>query len=423
MKPEIIVDSLLNEAPTCPDCKSPRTKDLGDNLRHCGQCTLLWDVSTGQQYGRVSPEELADMSAEDSEPASPEVRRTTGQPGIADILGDDDAVDWNQWNRWNMPDPEPIPLEAKRKHLVFEHDPFIIIKMPADEEFIRREGFDMEHPFVGSTRVVTREGRIPIKDLFARQSPIDVLSCRAGEQLELPPLWTEATFHCYPEQPVVRVTLRRDDKVQVLDTTARHRWYVTHSRTDTRLVETQTAMLQPGQCIPAVAEGVAHATEPWVVVSVEPTDRFESVYCAVVPTTGVFVVEDNILTGNCLLVAYREYCERLKTGEQVQFSLVDTRDGLPKVDFELSLKRSSYGGPVTKPVFTQIRGKRNQCPPADEYLPALMAFFEAHPEWQLAGHGVRNFDGDVDGDKVLARWRQLQRRNASGKPAPGAGDR
>lgn len=37
----------------------------------------------------------------------------------------------------------------------------------------------------------------------------------------------------------------------------------------------------------------------WTVVSVEPTDRVEEVFCAVVPDTHEFVLEGNILTGNC----------------------------------------------------------------------------------------------------------------------------
>lgn len=40
----------------------------------------------------------------------------------------------------------------------------------------------------------------------------------------------------------------------------------------------------------------------WNVVAVEATDREEQVYCAVVPGTHEFVLEDNILTGNCLLM-------------------------------------------------------------------------------------------------------------------------
>lgn len=37
----------------------------------------------------------------------------------------------------------------------------------------------------------------------------------------------------------------------------------------------------------------------WTVVSVEETDRVETVYCAVVESSGTFTLEDNILTGNC----------------------------------------------------------------------------------------------------------------------------
>ncbi|MEQ1687466.1 MAG: DNA primase [Sphingopyxis sp.] len=37
----------------------------------------------------------------------------------------------------------------------------------------------------------------------------------------------------------------------------------------------------------------------WVVRSVEPSERFETVYCAEVPSEHAFVLDDNILTGNC----------------------------------------------------------------------------------------------------------------------------
>jgi DNA primase len=42
-----------------------------------------------------------------------------------------------------------------------------------------------------------------------------------------------------------------------------------------------------------------YARTHWVVESVRPTDRVEPVYCAVVERTHSFVLEDNILTGNC----------------------------------------------------------------------------------------------------------------------------
>jgi hypothetical protein len=39
---------------------------------------------------------------------------------------------------------------------------------------------------------------------------------------------------------------------------------------------------------------------PWTVVSVEPTDRIEEVFCAVVPHGEMFTLAGNILTGNCI---------------------------------------------------------------------------------------------------------------------------
>lgn len=39
----------------------------------------------------------------------------------------------------------------------------------------------------------------------------------------------------------------------------------------------------------------------WTVVSVEETDRVEEVYCAIVPETHSFVLDDHILTGNCMI--------------------------------------------------------------------------------------------------------------------------
>ena len=43
----------------------------------------------------------------------------------------------------------------------------------------------------------------------------------------------------------------------------------------------------------------AYARSGWVVRSVERTDRVEEVFCAVVEQGHAFVLEDNILTGNC----------------------------------------------------------------------------------------------------------------------------
>jgi DNA primase len=48
-----------------------------------------------------------------------------------------------------------------------------------------------------------------------------------------------------------------------------------------------------------VAANKQYARRGWVVRSVEPTDRVEEVFCAEVEPGHAFVLEDNILTGNC----------------------------------------------------------------------------------------------------------------------------
>lgn len=46
-----------------------------------------------------------------------------------------------------------------------------------------------------------------------------------------------------------------------------------------------------------------HSAPHWQVVTVEPTDREELVYCATVPVEAAFALDGNILTGNCAFVS------------------------------------------------------------------------------------------------------------------------
>ena len=64
-------------------------------------------------------------------------------------------------------------------------------------------------------------------------------------------------------------------------------------REDFFLIERHREMWRSAQ------ERRRHERSHWWVVSVEETERFEPVYCAVVPSTRSFVLEGNVLTGNC----------------------------------------------------------------------------------------------------------------------------
>ena len=135
------------------------------------------------------------------------------------------------------------------------------------------------------------------------------------------------------------------------------------------------------------------------------------------PTDANFLRREGIDMQHCLSVAHQDYCRRMLAGELDEYSMVDTRDGLPKVDIEVALKRGSYSHKnIEKPTVTQIRGMRNEMPPKDEYLEPIMAFLtEYGKNWVVSGHGVNNFDGKVDGDRVLKRWQELQGERGAGQ--------
>lgn len=111
---------------------------------------------------------------------------------------------------------------------------------------------------------------------------------------------------------------------------------------------------------------------------------------------------------HCLQVAHHDYVARMKKGEIELYSLVKP-DGKPAVDIEVAISHSSYGGPVKEPAVYQVRGPRNQCPPDDAFIPALMDFFTNYGKnWNLTGHGLGNFDSKRDGKLVADRFQQLQ---------------
>jgi hypothetical protein len=112
---------------------------------------------------------------------------------------------------------------------------------------------------------------------------------------------------------------------------------------------------------------------------------------------------------HCLAVCQVDYCRRIRQGEIEVYSMTHIPTNRPVVDIEVALTRSSYGGPVPHPTVSQIRGEANQCPPDDDYLPHLVAFFSSFGSgWKIESHGVRNFDSRYDGDVVMRRWAHLE---------------
>jgi hypothetical protein len=111
---------------------------------------------------------------------------------------------------------------------------------------------------------------------------------------------------------------------------------------------------------------------------------------------------------HCLQYLHKEYSQAARNKEIIVYSMIDLA-GDPKVDIELALTKGC-GVPieVKHPTVMQIRGFRNQCPPADELLPDLMSFLTIYGRDWVVKHDYPNFDGKCDGRKVMEYCRKYK---------------
>ena len=188
------------------------------------------------------------------------------------------------------------------------------------------------HCLAGETRVVTWDGPRPIRELAGG---VHRVLGRDGE-------WLDAPFFSFGVQPLLRIELARAGRRREIHATAGHRWFVRAGA----VREVVTRDLRPGDRLVAVRAaagarewrgerrvpgsgadfGAAFGESPlagapagngagngsgartavfdppaegWTVESVAATDRVEEVFCAVVAQGHAFVLDGDILTGNC----------------------------------------------------------------------------------------------------------------------------
>jgi hypothetical protein len=134
-----------------------------------------------------------------------------------------------------------------------------------------------QYPLSGLTKVVTSEGIKSLRDLSGTEQKLVGLN---GE-------WTLGTVKSFGHQRLFRVHVVRAGETKDIFATAEHRWIYPD------MSEGTTTQLQPGQPLCTV-DG-----REWMVVSVDPTDRIEEVFCASVPEGHAFVLEGDLVTGNC----------------------------------------------------------------------------------------------------------------------------
>lgn len=121
---------------------------------------------------------------------------------------------------------------------------------------------------------------------------IPVLTSATREHLEF--ARDVATLLGYPTKAIIR----RDSKGSIIQSTGQVigpgvAWQLCFAKggipRDFFLIEHHRVMAEPRK---------QPNIDDWYVVSVEPTERWEDVFCAEVPDTTTFTLEDNILTGN-----------------------------------------------------------------------------------------------------------------------------
>lgn len=146
----------------------------------------------------------------------------------------------------------------------------------------------------------------------------------------------------------------------------------------------------------------------WKIVSVEKTDIIDEVYCAQVPETHSFVIEGNILTGNCWNVRINEinsFCflfENLMLGGGVGYSVrKEDIHELPRVKKEVVIKvkntkDADYIVPDSREGWVSLLRK------------VLESFFETGKCFNYstilirgAGEPINGFGGTASGPKIL----------------------
>jgi DNA primase len=176
--------------------------------------------------------------------------------------------------------PEPVARRVRRKPLDWLLDG-VVSAVP--DNMKPRPGHDWSYDwcFAGETEFLTFDGPRRFKEVAGTTQRV----------LDGNGDWIEAEVRSFGTQALRKITLKKHHEQKTIHATGEHRWFV---REDTRIIEKATDRLDVDDLLASLPNN-----SPWQVVSVGQTDRVEEVYCAVVPTTESFVLQDGILTGNC----------------------------------------------------------------------------------------------------------------------------
>lgn len=143
--------------------------------------------------------------------------------------------------------------------------------------------------FAYETEIITAYGIKKIGDCVDTEQ---LLFARCGQKVL-------SKISSFGKQHLLKLYLIKDDTERVIYATPNHRWYLLGRG---RFESVYTKDLRFGDKLES-SDPEFNTPEPWEVLNVEETSRYEEVYCATVPGHGCFTLAGNILTGNCAYVS------------------------------------------------------------------------------------------------------------------------
>ena len=145
--------------------------------------------------------------------------------------------------------------------------------------------------FSKDTKVITSKGVLPISDLL--NAPCSIINGKG--------VWETVQFKSFGFSRLMKVVLTSNGKEKVVYATPNHRWFVQNRKSEVLTCELKPKhrlkrmwLKQPKEFV-LNKEALLHG---FIVKSVEFTNRIEKVYCCQT-STGSFVLDGFILTGNC----------------------------------------------------------------------------------------------------------------------------
>jgi len=220
------------------------------------------------------------------------------------------GIDWTEIHRLENAKPHWEPYKLIAPLCDYKGDKKDLEKIVLAESGIKRPklydlGFAHNNCFAGETEFITDQGIKTLKEMVGL--PLKVLGKHQA--------WEAAEVKSFGEQQLYLLTVSRSNETKMIYTTLDHKWF---RRKGVRGRETElvtTEQLLPGNRlvsnyakrlnsqieVSAFGKSTGEEVMPqtWKVVSIDETDRFEEVYCAVVPGSHSFTLESNLLTSNC----------------------------------------------------------------------------------------------------------------------------